>query len=277
MALTAAGLTGAGIATATSANAAETAVDNVQFRWGVSNEANNAGFAPGTWNLFSAGRIGDPGEGGRTLVTANQGATWSNDEPAGWTNRAGNVTIEDLQADDSYVPTTFDGTRQTRTGAAITPPTGPNFAETQIVIDGGTGTFDPEANTANVSWDGDFTVLFYSGMTFFYVSDPELTVNSDGTGTVTATAGGFAASMDDPEDWEALDDTEVTLASLTGVEVTAAGLTATPDYLGVEYDAPQGAAAQTRSGSSWGAFPQDFVDFQQLTGQGPYWYSSGGA
>lgn len=277
VALTVAGLTGAGIPTATSAHAAENAVDNVQFRWGISNEANNAGFAPGTWNLFSAGRIGDPGEGGRTLVTADQGATWNNDEPAGWTNQEGNVTVEDLQPDDSYAPTTFDGTRQTKTGAAITPPTGPNFAETQVVIDGGTGTMDREANTANVSWDGDFTVILYSGMTFFYVSDPELTVNSDGTGTITATAGGYAANMDDLEDWEALDDTEVTLANLTGVEVTDTGFTVTPDYLGVEYDAPQGATAQNRTVANWGAFPQDFADFQQLTGQGPYWYSSGGA
>lgn len=33
---------------------------------------------------------------------------------------------------------------------------------------------------------------------------------------------------------------------------------------------------QIRSGSSWGSFPQDFVDFQFLTGQASYWYSSGG-
>ncbi|MDR0366341.1 MAG: hypothetical protein LBH68_05895, partial [Bifidobacteriaceae bacterium] len=33
----------------------------------------------------------------------------------------------------------------------------------------------------------------------------------------------------------------------------------------------------TTTGADWGSFPQDFVDFQMLTGQSSYWYSSGGA
>ncbi|WP_418058134.1 Ig-like domain repeat protein [Pimelobacter simplex] len=277
-ALTAAGLSVLGVATAPAAHAATgVLVENATLRWGVSNESNNAGFAPGTWNLFSAGKLGDPTVGGVTLKTADQGATWSNNKPAGWTNHAGNVTVEDLQAGGGYAPTTFDGTRQNSAGASTAPASSNVFAETQLVFRNGTGRVDAAANTASVQWDGDATVVYYSGMTFFYVSDPELTVNADGSGEVTATLDGYGTDMEDQTKWVDLPATEVTLATLTGVAVEDLGLTTTPAYRGVEYTAPAGATAQVRTGADWGSFPQSFVDFVQTTGGGPYWYSSGGA
>ncbi|MDX3855919.1 hypothetical protein PV679_35830, partial [Streptomyces sp. AK02-01A] len=55
----------------------------------------------------------------------------------------------------------------------------------------------------------------------------------------------------------------------------------TPDYLDVPVGVPAGSAGQpvksSANGSYWGAFPQSFVDFQQLTGQASYWFTSGGA
>ncbi|XBB70255.1 Ig-like domain-containing protein [Nocardioides sp. WV_118_6] len=277
-ALTAAGLSVLGVATAPAAHAATgVLVENATLRWGVSNESNNAGFAPGTWNLFSAGKLGDPTVGGVTLKTADQGATWSNNKPAGWTNHAGNVTVEDLQAGGGYAPTTFEGTRQNSAGASTAPASSNVFAETQLVFRNGTGRVDAAANTASVQWDGDATVVYYSGMTFFYVSDPELTVNADGSGEVTATLDGYGTDMEDQTKWVDLPATEVTLATLTGVDVEDLGLTTTPAYRGVEYTAPAGATAQVRTGADWGSFPQSFVDFVQTTGGGPYWYSSGGA
>ncbi|WP_377321331.1 Ig-like domain repeat protein [Pimelobacter simplex] len=277
-ALTAAGLSVLGVATAPSAHAAGSElVENATLRWGVSNESNNAGFAPGTWNLFSAGKLGDPTAGGATLKTADEGATWSNGKAAGWSNHAGNVTVEDLQAGGGYAPTTFDGTRQNSAGASTSPAGSNVFAETQLVFRNGTGRVDAAANTANVQWDGDATVIYYSGMTFFYVSDPELTVNADGSGEVTATLDGYGTDMDDQSQWIDLPAQEVTLATLTGVDVEDLGLTTTPDYRGVEYDAPAGGTAQVRTGADWGSFPQSFVDFVQTTGGGPYWYSTGGS
>lgn len=277
-ALTAAGLSVLGVATAPAAHAAGSElVDNATLRWGVSNESNNAGFAPGTWNLFSAGKLGDPGAGGQTLRSTDQGATWSNNAAAGWANHAGNVTVEDLQAGGGYALTTFDGTRQNSAGTSTAPAGNNVFAETQLVFRNGTGTVDAAANTASVQWDGDATVIYYSGMTFFYVSDPELTVNADGSGTVTATLDGYGADQLNPDTWVDLPAQEVTLATLTGVDVEDLGLTTTPAYRGVEYDAPAGAPAQVRTGADWGSFPQSFVDFVQTTGGGPYWYSSGGS
>ncbi|MFD5574521.1 hypothetical protein [Streptomyces cadmiisoli] len=73
----------------------------------------------------------------------------------------------------------------------------------------------------------------------------------------------------------------MTLASLSGVEVGPQGFTVTPDYLGESVTVPAGTTGQAaKSGSNeayWGAFPQSFVDFQQLTGQSSYWFTSGGA
>ncbi|MDQ6522061.1 hypothetical protein RB608_00540 [Nocardioides sp. LHD-245] len=274
-ALTATGLSVLGAATAP-AHAAPVAVDDAQLRWGINNEANAAGFAPGTWNLMSAGKIGDPGAGGKTLKAADNGATWSNDAPAGWTSSAGNVTVEDRQPGGGYAPATFLGTHQDFMGVNGTTGNGV-LAETQLVFRNGTGTIDTAANTASIQWDGDASVIYYSGMSFFYVSDPKLTVNGDGSGELTATVDGFGTDQAAPDEWVDLDADEVTLATLSDVDVETLGFTATPDYLGVEYDAPVGAVPQARTGTAWGSFPQSFVDWVQQTGGGPYWYSSGGA
>ncbi|WP_247613996.1 HtaA domain-containing protein [Streptomyces tagetis] len=87
--------------------------------------------------------------------------------------------------------------------------------------------------------------------------------------------------MNDPGKWVPLPETTVTLANLSGVEVGASGFTVTPDYLGVSVSVPAGATGQPAKSEGnkgyWGSFPQSFVDFQQLTGQSSYWFTSGGA
>lgn len=281
-ALTVAALVGGTLAGAPTASAAPRAaaqapvtVDDVDLTWAVNKEAGSGAFAPGTWNLVSAGRIGNPGEGGQSLSTADQGATWGNGEAAGWRATAGDVVVEDLAADGSHAPTSFAGTRTDSTGRQITATSG--NSENRLVFGAGSGTVDPDAGTASISWKGDATVLFYSGMTYFHVADPALEVAEDGTAELTATVDGYATSMDDPDRWDALDPERVTVATLTGVEVDSDGFTVTPDYREVTYDAPSGATAQNRTAATWGAFPQDFVDFAQLTGAGPYWYSTGGS
>ncbi|WP_182377402.1 Ig-like domain-containing protein [Nocardioides sp. WS12] len=274
-ALTTTGLSVLSLATAPEAHAAEVSVDDAVFRWGINTEASSAAFAPGHWNLASAGKVGNPGAGGQRLNSADDGATWSpNATAAGWTNQSGNVTIEDLQTGGTYAPTTFLGTRANTEGVNGTTSNGIS-GETQLVFRNGTGTVDAAANTASIQWDGDASILYYSGLTFFYLSDPELTVAADGTGEVTATVDGYATSQADPTQWNDLAEQEVTLATLTGVDVEQLGFTSTPDYLGVAYDAPEGATPQSQVNANWGAFPQDFVDFQQLTGGSSYWYSSG--
>lgn len=255
------------------AHAAPGAVSGVQFRWGFNNETNNSAFSGG-FNFFSAGKLGNPGSGS-TLSDATAGATWSNGAAAGWTHQSGNVYIEKQQADGSYAGATWLGTKTDKDGVAIGSPTSPRFSGHQVVIDGGEGVIDPEENTADIVWDGDFTVVYYSGLTFFYVSDPALTIREDGTGEVKATLSGYSADRDNPSIWSPLPDTVVTLATLENAVVTANGVVTTPKYLGVEYNGPD--STQVRSGDVWGSFPQDFVEFQEATGQATYWYSSGGS
>ena len=274
-AVAASGLSVLGVIAAPTASAEAITVDDATFTWGINQETNSGAFAPGTWNLLSAGLVGNPG-GVSTLSSADAGATWANGATAGWSSQNGNVTVEDKQADGSFAPSTFQGTRTNSAGATTSGFSSAVQAETQLVFGAGTGSVDAEAGTASIQWDGDATVLFYSGMTFFYLSDPKLEV-ADGTGTVTATVDGYGSDMADTSKWTELEAEEVTLATLSGFEVGSEGLTVTPDYLGVEYQASEGATDQARTGDSWGSFPQSFVDFQVQTGQSSYWYSSGGS
>ncbi|WP_139980435.1 Ig-like domain-containing protein [Nocardioides litoris] len=255
------------------AQAAPVAVTDATFTWDLNNEATAGAFAPGTWNLMSAGLVGDPGAGGQTL--ADGGATWSNGKPAGWSATAGDVTVEDLQPDGSWATATFAGTRTNRSGVPASPFTGAR-GETRLAFGGGTGTVDAATDSGTITWDGDATMLFYSGMTFFSLSDPVLSL-TDGSGTVTATVSGYATSQDDSSEWQALTPVRVPVAAVSGVDVGEQGLTATPAYREVVYTAPAGGSPQSTTSAAWGAFPQAFVDFQQQVGQGPYWYSTGGS
>ncbi|MBC2933771.1 Ig-like domain repeat protein [Nocardioides sp. zg-1228] len=257
------------------AQAATTTIDHAELRWDLNQESTGGAFAPGTWNLFSAGRLHDPGAGSQTLTVSDRGATWTNGRPAGWSASEGNVTIEDKQADGSYAPTTWQGTRTNAAGQTVN--AGATLSENVVSFANGTGTVDPATDTGTISWDGDFTVVYYSGMSFFHVSDPELSV-TDGNGTLTATLSGYGSQMGDQSQWSALPATEVTLADLTGVDLTTSGLTVTPDYLGVTVDTAPGTTPQsTADPTTSGSFPQSFIDFQEAVGTASYWYSSGGS
>ena len=239
-------------------------VTDAQLRWGVNDESNNRAFAPGTFNFFSAGRIRDPGRGGVVMPES------------GWSQRSGNVSIEKY-LNGRWTPATWAGLRTTSTGAAMSGTNGP-FSNHEVVISGGSGTVDPAKGSATIQWSGSFTVLYYSGYSFFYVSDPTLTVTG-GIGRLTGTLSGFGSSMDDLEKWEAIPARPgVVLAELGRVDLAQElGFSATPAYRGVSVSLPASASPQARSGSAWGAFPQSFVDYQTASGTGSYWYSSGGA
>lgn len=259
----------ASTATADQPAAGPRAVDAAQLRWGLSDEANNRAFAPDTVNHFSAGRIADPGSGNNILAAA--GAVWSNGRPAGWSASSGNVAIEKFNG-TAYRPATWAGLTIDSSGTPLASPVAGTFSDHQIVFSGGIGTVDVAAGTASIRWTGDATVLFYSGMSFFYLSDPRLEVEG-GVGTLRATLGGFGSSQSDPGAWTPLPASEVTIADLGPVDLSLQdGFTITPRYLGV---AVSGVAQTT--GDYFGSFPQSFVDFQQRAGSAGFWHSSGGA
>ncbi|KAA1422409.1 hypothetical protein FE697_014775 [Mumia zhuanghuii] len=244
------------------AQAATNPVTDAVFAWGLSNEAGGGSYAGGC-NFLSAGTAGNTGSS----------REWS--QADGFFQATdGNVSVVKPDASGTDVATTWATKCLDRTGAALTPFSAASKSENKVVITKGTGTVDPAAGTASIAWDGSFTIAFYGGMTYWTASDPTLTVAADGTGTVTATATGYGTDQAGSA-WSPIPATQVTLATLSDVDVTATGIDVTPDYLGVEVTLPEGSAPQNRTAVTWGSFPQDYVNFQQLTGQTSYWYSSG--
>lgn len=241
-------------------------VSGAQLRWGLNNESNNRAFAPGTHNFFSAGVVPDPGKGGTTLAEQN------------WRAESGNVRIEKQEADGSYAPATWAGLSTAPDGTPIASATSGRFSNHQVVVSGGTGSVDPTTGFAEITWQGAFTVLYYSGMSFFTVTDPTLTVTPE-RAQLTATLGGFASDMEDQTRWTPMPPTRVVLADLPRAEVDLTsddGFASTPAYLGVGWQVPPGESAQV-DGPWKGAFPSSFLDFLSSAGTAGYWYSTGGA
>lgn len=252
-------------AVAIPAHAAEQTLDGVSLTWGLNAESGAAGFAPGTCNFLSAGVAGNTGSS--RVWTKNDGFYKSSE---------GNVSIIKDGPDGSTMTPTWATKCQTGDGSNVTTGTGANqkVSNNKVVLSNGTGKVDPQTGEATVSWTGSFTSVFYSGMTYWSATDPVLTVAADGSATLKATASGYQADMNDTSKWIPIPGEEITLANLSGVELTKDGFSATPAYLGV--DAPA-SVSQVKTGDNWGSFPADFVEFQGKTGTQSYWYSSGGA
>lgn len=237
-----------------------TVVSNAQLRWGMSNESNNRAYAPDTFNSFSAGVHPDPGRGG-VAMTEGQ-----------WQQRAGQVAVEKWDG-TTWRPATWAGLGTDSAGAPLGAPTAGTFSNHSFVFGAGAGTVDPAADAAHITWDGDVSVLYYSGMSYFVVSDPVLDLTG-GSGAVTATLSGFASSQSDPDVWEPVAPAQVTVATLSGVDVTAGGgFQATPAYAAVSVTG----VPQVRTGAGWGSFPQSYVDYLARLGSAAFWYSSGGS
>jgi hypothetical protein len=231
------------------------------LRWGLNDETNNGAYFGGC-NFLSAGKTPDPG--GSAVFTEGQFAA-----------NSGAVRIEKPDASGRYTAATWATRCLDRTGAPLRTGSATPYGGSQFVITGGTGEVDPATGRASIRWTGDVTVAYYGGMTFWYLSDPQLTVEN-GVGTLTATASGFGTDMDDRSKWQAIAQRTVTLATLPGVRIGAEGFVAEPTYRGVAVSLPAGQTPQSREGADWGSFPQSFIDFQLETGQAAYWYSSGG-
>lgn len=245
--------------TAPAAQAATASITDASFTWGLSGTA-TAGAYYGGCNFLSAGLAGDTGSS----------SVWTTSKPSpGYLGSSGDVEVLKPNASGVYAQQTWAN--------KCTGPDGSTALSTStssgavVKFSNGTGSVDPEAGTASISWEGSFTSAFYGGMTYWSATDPTLTVAADGTGTLTASLSGYAASMTDTSVWDAISARQVTMATFTDVEVTSTGISITPDYLGVT----NGESDQVTTGTSAGSFPSSFIDFQSETGQLSYWYSSG--
>lgn len=235
-------------------------VSNAQLRWGLNQEA-TSGAHFGGCNFLSAGTAGDTGSS--RIWSAADGF---------YRSSAGAVRIEKPTSSGTWGADSWETRCQDATGRTV----GTSIAEkgtgAQVVIDSGVGTIDAAKGIAEIRWTGSFTVAMYGGMTYWWVKDPVLTVEN-GRGTLRATLGGFASDRLDSSKWAEISPQLVTLATLPTVTLDARGVTADPAYRGVLAEGMD--PAQDRSAEHWGAFPQEFLNFQKATGQAAYWYSSG--
>ncbi|MEU4096901.1 HtaA domain-containing protein [Streptomyces sp. NPDC026673] len=257
------------VAGAAPASAASVSVTDATFAWGLSGEQGGGAFFGGC-NFLSAGKAGNTGSS--RLWTQADGL---------YSTHSGNVTVEKPNNSGDYTEPTWATKCQDPNGTPVSAGSTSSLTRNRVVFSKGTGTIDTTAHTASIHWTGSFTSVFYGGLTYWSATDPTLTVNPDGTGTLTATATGYGADMNDPGKWVPLPTTTITLATFNNIDLGPNGVTVTPDYLGQSVTVPSGTTGQPAKSPTnqahWGSFPQDFVDFQQLTGQSSYWFTSGGA
>lgn len=239
-------------------------ITNAQFRWGLNPEAGAGAFFGGC-NFLSAGKAGN--SGGTIVWTEAMGLYRASE---------GKVRIEKPDSSGSYRLASFANRCTDALGNVVAVSSLTSSTHNQAVIDGGTGRWLP-GKGIEIQWKGSFTVAFYGGMTYWSVTDPVLTVDASGTGRVTATASGYAASMEDLTKWGPIEPRSIVLAELRSVPMGAQqGFTSEPLYLGVAV-ADAGQVGRTSENSTyWGSFPSSFVQFQKLTGQAGYWLTTGG-
>lgn len=241
------------------------AVVDAQLRWGLNAESGAGAFAGGC-NFLSAGRAGDIGGGG--VIWTEQRGFYSASE--------GNVRIEKPSSTGEYDVATFAGRCLDATGAPVTASSTTSQTGNQVVIDGGTGTLAADGSL-EIRWSGSFTVVFYGGMTYWSATDPVLTLDASGNGRVTATASGYAASMQDLNAWKPLPEQQIVLAELRGVDTSGGdGFATDPQYLGVAVSGVGQAERTADNAAFWGSFPSSFVQYQKLTGQAGYWLTTNG-
>ncbi|GAA3669199.1 HtaA domain-containing protein [Microbacterium marinilacus] len=262
-------LAGALLTVPSPAQAAETEVSGIVFDWGVNNESNGGAYFGGC-NFLSAGVAGDTG----------QSRLWS-EADGFYSTSEGNTRIVKPGADGTGLQQPTWSTKcRLPDGGSLVQPTSSNarsYTQSRVQIADGQGTLDADADNAEIQWSGSFTVAYYGGMTYWSVTDPKLVVE-DGVGTLTALVTGYGADMDDASVWSRLpDQPDLTLATLSDVDVTDTGIVATPDYLGVAVPDDISGRNPYVSDQPWsGAFPSDFLEFQMLTGQSSYWYTTAG-
>jgi hypothetical protein len=253
------------VAVSSPAHAAPGTVTGATFEWTFSDEANAASFN-GQCNFWSAGQSDG------TLAT--------------YTATNGNATVLKLDATNTYVPISDFATRcLDKNGTPANFFNGPVPAPVRlgqkVRFTGGSGTLDPATGASTIQWTGTWSINFYGDNVPFWMTNPKLTMNASGNGTITATMGGYKSDINDPSIRIPLPAVpNVVIATLAGVSAAnATGFSTTPVYGGVQYDADPvyGQSPQNRTSPGWGSWPDSFVDFQMETGLGSYWYTSGSA
>lgn len=165
------------------------------------------------------------------------------------------------------------------TGGSGSGGSGDNQTAQLFQFTNGTAIIQPNGS-AEITWPGTISVNFYDGIVPFTMSNPRASIDSSGTGHITADLSGYAGDMSNPDKpkTKVTPAKKVVLATFTKAVVnTTEGFVINPNYSSVKVTAPTGGAAQDRTATGWGAWPQPFVDFHGKTGLAAYFYSTGGS
>lgn len=238
------------------AGAATLELDDATFEWTVSDESNTGAFN-GDCNFLSAG------------VSDGLASTYRA------TDR--NATVVKLDANGNYAPIS-DYTTRCRDAKGVRVTSGGTARLGQkVVLRSGTGTVDTGTGASEIRWEGGFSLNYYGHLTPFWFLDPVLRVDANGNGTITATVGGYASSIDNPDERTKMPDrANVVIAVLKGVKgANSNGFVVQPTYAGVTYDSAEN--PQVRVFDGWGSWPGPVVDYMSELGLGAYFYSTGGS
>ncbi|MCK5891912.1 S-layer homology domain-containing protein [Aeromicrobium sp.] len=224
------------------------AISDATFVWGVSGYAQDGIFGPWTFTDFT---------GDATYLEGNVGAT-PNPHPQ----------TEYLV--DPVPATSFPTSKAGKAPNAV------KFSE-------GTGTRKADGSTT-VTWDGSYTVNAYPpqfGAPDEIYTDPQLTINADGSGSLTFDFTIGAGIDQGGNEFPAESFGRVTLASFGAGDVAVGqdnAIRVTPDYQGVTNGLPgQDTSCTAANGSTgwWGSWPQEFIDAIDETAVVSHFYSTG--
>lgn len=231
-------------------------LNGATFTWSINDESNTGAFN-GQCNFITAG-ISD-GSAGTYRATD------------------GNLTVLKLNAAGKDEPISDYSTRCKDANGKNVTPGGSNRLGQKVQFSNGVGTRNPATGAVSIQWTGTFSLNYYGQLTPFWFTDPHLNVGADGKGVITATMGGYASSIDNPEERHLVEPVPgVIVATLSGVNTSSAdGFVHTPDYFGVVHESTE--LPQIRFFPNWGAWPSSFLSFMESLGLGGYWYTTGGA
>jgi len=248
-ALTAAGLSVLGVATAPSAHAEEVSISNASLTWGLSGYAQKGIFGPWTYKDLT---------GNVSQLTGSVSSGTQNE-----------YLVDPVPA--TSMPTTSPAGK---TANAV------KFTQ-------GAGTSDSATGAVSLSWTGSYTVnaypAQYNAPNEIY-SNPKLTLDGDGDGTLTMNFALGAGQDMSGNPTPAVDLGRLTVLTFSDGSVDETGFgkfRATPNYQGVEVTVPSGETAQNRtctaSGGAtgwWGSWPSEFVNAVPASIR-PHFYSTG--
>ncbi|GAB3162014.1 hypothetical protein GCM10027059_13670 [Myceligenerans halotolerans] len=243
---------------------------NAQLRWGVSTQAGSESHLPGQCAFLVAGRPGGDGDTGGSRV-------WTDADRGLYRSVVGDVRVMrpvGTGASREEVRATFDTRCTAPDGQSVSYASG-RTSQAEVVLSGGTGRREADG-AVRIRWEGTFTVVFYGGLVHWWVTDPELRLDADGSGSLVATLGGYGTDREDATQWVRLEETRTQLVTFTGRELdpSSRGGSLVPDYCGVVAGSPD-QLREDPPGSCWGAFPAGFLSFHRQVGDAAFWYSTG--